>query len=94
MWGLRVVAGRSAFPFSWSTYRYAAQTGDEPTQRTTTTKYQAGRMASQDQGPHLHPQGPIEVVKPKELTRGQFVYAYVPGQSLVDNVLTALGPAV
>jgi hypothetical protein len=50
-------------------------------------------MASQDQGhhrPHLHqPHGPIEkVVKPKELTRGQFVYAYVLGRSLVDDMLT------
>ena len=51
-------------------------------------------MNSQDQGhdrPHPHqPQGPIEkVVKPKELTRGQFIYAYVLNRSLVDDMLTS-----
>ena len=52
-------------------------------------------MDSQDQGhdhpqPHPHPQGPIEkVVKPKELTRGQFIYAYVLSRSLVDDMLTS-----
>ena len=51
-------------------------------------------MDSQDQGhdrrhPH-QPQGPIEkIVKPKELTRGQFIYAYVLGRSLVDDMLTS-----
>ena len=51
-------------------------------------------MESQDQGhhrPHLfQPHGLIgkEVVKPKELTRGQFIYAYVLRRSLVDGMLT------
>jgi hypothetical protein len=57
-------------------------------------------MASPDQGhqrPHVHqPHGPIEkeVVAPKELTKGQFVYAYVLGRSLVDDMLTKVGRAV
>lgn len=51
-------------------------------------------MDSQDQGhyrPHLHqPHGPIEkVVKPRELTRGQFIYAYVLSRFLVDDTLTS-----
>ena len=52
-------------------------------------------MTSKDQGHHpppLHqPHGPIEkVVEPTELTRGQFIYAYVLGSSLLDDMLTRL----
>ena len=51
-------------------------------------------MDSQDQGHHrpdLHQlRGPIEkVVKPRELTRGQFIYAYVLIRFLVDDMLTS-----
>jgi hypothetical protein len=51
-------------------------------------------MDSQDQDhhrPHHHqPHGPIEkVVAPRELTRGQFVYAYGLSQSLVGDMLTS-----
>jgi len=57
-----------------------------------------GSMANQDQGhhrPHVHrPHGPIEkeVVTPKDLTRGQFIYAYVPGRFIVDYMPTRVGP--
>lgn len=51
-------------------------------------------MDSQDQGhhrPQLHqPNGPIQkVVKARELTRGQFIYAYVLSRFLVDDMLTS-----
>lgn len=47
-------------------------------------------MDSQDQGhDHPHPHQIEKVVKPKELTRGQFIYAYVLSRSLMDDMLTS-----
>lgn len=68
-----------------------------PLRRATSQRRASGlrRMDIQDQDhhrPHLHqPHGPIEkeVVKPKELTRGQFIYAYILSRSLVDDMLTS-----